>query len=166
MSFYLYRFYNIYFIFSSFLYLLYSQFSLYFQIFSSFCIFRVYIMKFLFFLNSQFFTYIFAYSQVFYIFHIFRFYYIFYILKFSIFSLLLCFSYVLYFELPLPFTKSFLSRKYLSTGLYDGADNCVSHTNDVEGLMIFLVWYLPEWMNILRRSLFETAINFAHSNDH
>ena len=90
---------------------------------------------------------------------------------FSIFSSFLYFLYfyafhVLYFELPLPFTKSFLSRKYLSTGLYYGADNCVSHTNDVEGLMNFVVRYLPEWMNILRRTFFETAIHFAHSNHH
>ena len=71
-----------------------------------------YIMRFYIFLNSQFFfTYIFVYFQVFYIFHIFRFYYIFYILKFSIFSLLLCFSCVLYFEFPLPSSIGFLSKK-------------------------------------------------------
>ena len=42
----------------------------------------------------------------------------------------------------------------------------VSHNSDVEGLMNFVVRYPPEWMNILRLNLFETAIHFAHSNDH
>ena len=97
------------------LYLLYSQFSLFFQFFSSFCIFRVYFSSILwifsFFLNSRFFTVILGYFQFFYIFHIFRFYYIFYILEFSRGSLLLCFSYVLYFEFPLPAPIGFLSRK-------------------------------------------------------
>ena len=75
ISFYIYQFYNVYFIFSSFLHL-YSQFSLYFEVFSSFCIFRVYffsiLWSFLFFPNSQFFTYILTYLQVFYIFRIFQ----------------------------------------------------------------------------------------------
>ena len=89
--------------FSSFLYLLYSQFSLYFLALSSFCIFRVYLSPiFSSILYFQFFTYIFVYFRAFHIFHILRLYSIFYILKFSIFSLLLCFSYVLYFELLVP----------------------------------------------------------------
>ena len=59
--------------------------------FSGFILWSIY------FLNSQFFTCMFVYFQVFYIFHIFRFYYIFSILpSFFTFSLLLYFSYALF----------------------------------------------------------------------
>ena len=52
----------------------------------------------------------------------------------------------------------FLSRKcFIYRFLYE-AIKCVSHTNDVEGLML-VVRYPPEWTNILRLSLFETAIS-------
>ena len=42
--------------------------------------------------------------------------------------------------------------------------NMFSHTSDFEGLMIFVVRYPPEWMNILRLNLLETTIYFVHSN--
>ena len=35
-------------------------------------------------------------------------------------------------------------------------------TSDVEGLMIFVVRYPPEWMNILQINLLGTAIHFVH----
>ena len=54
----------------------------------------------------------------------------------------------------------------LSTGLYYGANKCVFHISDVEGLRIFAVRYPPEWMSVLQLNLFETAIYFAYSNDH
>ena len=110
------------------------------------------------FFNSQVFTYIFVYFQV---------YYIFYILRVTI--LLLSFSYVLYFEFPIFPTSSYrlCLKNVLFTSLYCGASECISNTSDViEGLMIFVVRYPSEWMNILQFNLFETAIHFAHSNDH
>ena len=89
--------------------LLYSQFSLYFQDLPSFCIFRLYcssiLWSFLFFLNSQFFTYIFVYFQVSYIFHIIRFYHLFYILYFLYFYAF----HMFYISLLLPI--GFLPRK-------------------------------------------------------
>ena len=100
--------------------------------------FLLYYEVFIFFFKSQFCTYIFAYFWFFYLFHLFRFYYTFNILTFSIFSLLLCFSYVLYLEFPLPLAIGFLSRKCLSTSSNKGVDKCVYHTSDVERLMNFI----------------------------
>ena len=37
-----------------------------------------------------------------------------------------------------------------------------SHASDVEGLVIFVVRYPPEWMNILQLNLLETAIYVVH----
>ena len=42
----------------------------------------------------------------------------------------------------------------------------VSHASGVEGLMIFVVRYPPEWIDILQNNLFETVVHFAHLNDH
>ena len=70
------------------------------------------------------------------------------------------------FRISLTFSYIFCLENVLSTSLYYEADKCVSHTSDVEGLMIFVVRYPPEWMNISRLCLFETAMYFVHSNDH
>ena len=67
---------------------------------------------------------------------------------------------------PYLFLWLFCLENVLSTGLYYGADKCVSHTSDVEGLIIFVVRCPSQWMNILRLNLFEIAIHFAHPNDH
>ena len=67
---------------------------------------------------------------------------------------------------PYLFLQVFYLENVLSTNFYYGAEKCVSHTSDVEGLMVFVVRYPPEWMNILQLNLFETAIHFEHSNYH
>ena len=64
------------------------------------------------------------------------------------------------------FLKVFCPENAVSTSLYYRANKCVSHTSDVEGLMIFVVTYPPEWMNILWLNLFEPVTHFAQSNDH
>ena len=62
------------------------------------------------------------------------------------------------FYIIFSFMFFFLSRKYFIYWFLFGAIKCVSHTNDVEGLMI-VVRYPPQWTNILWLSLFETAIS-------
>ena len=131
------------FLFSGFTFLLYYQVSL-------------------FFLNSQFFTYIL---------YIFRFSISFIFSGFNIFSIssrfffvsfVLCFLYVLHFEFPQPLPMDFMSRK------------CFIYRFVLSSwpmsVMLKDWWFCgkdpPEWMNILRINLFETAIHFVHSNDH
>ena len=67
---------------------------------------------------------------------------------------------------PNIFQLVFCLENVLSTGLYDGANKCVSHSIDIEGLIIFVVRYPPERVIILRLNPFETAIPFAHSDHH
>ena len=62
------------------------------------------------------------------------------------------------FYITFSFMFFFLSRKYFIYWFLFGAIKCVSHTNDVEGLMI-VVRYPPQWTDILWLSLFETAIS-------
>ena len=128
-------------------YLYCSQFSLYFLVLSSFCIFRVYISSILsgllFFRNSQ-------YLPI--SLNVFRFSMSFILSGFSKLSIFSSFLHYLFFHV------FFLSRKCLIYRFLYGAIKCVSHTNDVEGLML-VVRYPPEWTNILWLSLFETAIS-------
>ena len=125
------------------MYLLYSQFCLYFRFSVAFAI--------------SWFTFLLFYEV----------YLIFSFLPISLyifrFSISFIFSGFTIFSTLSSFPIGFLSLdNVLSTGLYYGADKCVSHTSDVEGLRIFLVRYPPEWMNILPLHIFETAIHFAH----
>ena len=76
------------------------------------------------FFNSQFFTYIFVYFQV---------YYIFYILKVTI--LLLSFSYVLYFEFPIFPTSSY--RLSVSKMFY--LPVCIAEPANVFQILVMLL---------------------------
>ena len=86
-------------------------------------------MKFFIFSEFSVFTYIFVYFQV-----------LLYFLYSQVFCIFfICFLYVLPLEFSLPLPIGFLSRKCIIYCLYYGANEYVSHTSDVDGLIIFVV---------------------------